>query len=571
MNNRAGDLRKTLIILILAAVAVLIYLVSIYQAYPVFQSTRLTDPLAEINSLFPLYYIAIALSALSIVVCLLWRIENKLIHIPLLMIFAVMLWLTPYCLTGLVRLGDSLWHVGISMDIPQVLQGEQLAFSEYGWGYPGSFIYHYSSVQILGIQPLTYIGNFPLLCLLLFVLLCYLLAAKVFNSRVALLSMLLAIPGLHYLQLHASPHTIGALLMLTGLLLLIQRGAVAKVIPIVIILISLSVVSHPTTPLLIAIFLAAALLTSVIYSRRIGRHQLMLAGLLIICFAGWFCWYYFHHALPWMTTETLYNKANPGSFEVGQRFLTGTPFIYRNIHSLNKGIYFLYAAAGVLGLIYTVAKDYTEKRSIKNWLSKLGGISRSEACLAISILPLVLLSFLLAEEAHVLIETGLTYIILALSCIIASVVIRWQLINRKAAPYFIALGVLFLTLTSPIVAYSIDAYSSIPKSEGAGLKFLSEEVPLNGKSVSIWLGNQLAFYPQPSFAQADFELLRNLKVEPDVAVFRNTGYYNAAMRSDFSFEYNSYTKYLAAVKSSRYDRIYSSPTFEVYSRDKGKQ
>jgi hypothetical protein len=354
--------------------------------------------------------------------------------------------------------------------------------------------------------------------------------------------------------------------MLTALLLLIQRSARAKVIPIVIILISLSVISHPTTPLLIAIFLAAALLTSVIYSRRIGRHQLMLAGLLIICLAGWFCWYYFHHALPWMTTETLYNKANPGSFEVGQRFLTGTPFIYGDIYSLNKGIYYLYAAAGLLGLVYTVAKEYIERRSIKKWLSSLGGVGRNEACLAISILPLVLLSFLLAEEAHVLIETGLTYIILAISCIIASVVMRWQLINRKAAPYFLALGVLFLTLTSPIVAYSIDAYSSIPKSEGEGLKFLSEEVPLNGKSVSMWQPNQLAFYAKLSSGQVDFKNFRKQNLEPDIAVFRNTGYYYTAMRIDLSFEDNDFTKNLARIESEKYDKLYSSPTYEIFAK-----
>ena len=257
-GSKNRDLTKTLIVLILAAVAALIYVVSVFLAYQVFQDTWLTDPLAEIHSLYPLYYIAIALAALSVVACVLWRVGNRCIHVLLLMLFAVMLWLTPYWLTSFVRLGDSAWHVGVAMNIPQVLDGEQTVFSNYGWDYPGSFIYHYSFVKILGIQPLTYIHLFPLLCALLFVILCYALVDRLFSSKVALLSMLMAIPGLHYLQLHASPHAIGALLMLTTLLLLTQRAAAVKVIPLAVILIGIIIFTHPTTPLLLTIFLAAA-------------------------------------------------------------------------------------------------------------------------------------------------------------------------------------------------------------------------------------------------------------------------------------------------------------------------
>lgn len=57
---------------------------------PGFQNTRLADPLAEIDSLFLLYYVAIALAALSDVACLIWRVGNKHLHILLLMMFAAM-------------------------------------------------------------------------------------------------------------------------------------------------------------------------------------------------------------------------------------------------------------------------------------------------------------------------------------------------------------------------------------------------------------------------------------------------------------------------------------------------
>jgi len=66
VKNKAEDRRKTAIILLLAAIAATIYLFSIKLAYPVFQNTRLVDPLAEIHSLPALYYIAIAIVAAPI-------------------------------------------------------------------------------------------------------------------------------------------------------------------------------------------------------------------------------------------------------------------------------------------------------------------------------------------------------------------------------------------------------------------------------------------------------------------------------------------------------------------------
>ena len=40
------------------------------------------------------------------------------------MMFAAMLWLTPYYLAGFVRLPDGPWHVGVAMSVPEVLDGE---------------------------------------------------------------------------------------------------------------------------------------------------------------------------------------------------------------------------------------------------------------------------------------------------------------------------------------------------------------------------------------------------------------------------------------------------------------
>ena len=580
MKEKTESHTKILIILILAVVAGLIYLLSISVAYPVFQNTRLIDPLAEMNSLFPLYYVAIALTALLGVGCLIWRIENKCLHIMLLSMFAVMLWFTPYYLAGFVRLPDVPWHVGIALQIPQVLGGDPVAFSGYAWSYPGSFIYHYTFLNILGMEPTSYISNFfPFLCLLLFVLLCYVLAAKLFSHKVAFLSMLIAIPGIHYIHLHPSPHTIGALLMLTALLLLTRRGAAAKIIAIMAIIII--VISHPTTPLLLSIFLAAALLTSTVYSRRIGRTQVALASVFLICFVGWFSWFSF--GPPWGdaaggaagttagstlgSTEYLYYMATLVKLGVVQEYLTGTPFIYGNIHNLNKGIYFLYAAAAILGILYIAARTYSGKRSIRNWVSKFGGLNRSEMLMAFSVLFLLVLTFLLAKGAHDLIETGLTYIILAVSCIIASVIVRLYRsgINRRIISSAVTVGVLFLTLSFHIVAYSIDAYSSFPESEEAGLKFLAADIPLDEKTIAANWAAHLALYIQSPLNQIEF-VSPYSEIQPDLVILRSTGYYYAAMRLDLTFENNRFNEYRKVIENSNYNLVYSNPSFVVYEK-----
>jgi hypothetical protein len=571
MEKREETRAKTLTVLILAVVGILLYSLAVWLAYPEFQSTRLDDPLAELHSLSPLYYVAIALAALSIVCCLVWRVGSTAVHLALLLVFAGMLWLTPYFLTGFVRLGDAPWHVGVGMRVTEVLDGASIPFTWYASHYPVSYVWHNVFVTTLGIEPSTYITLYPVACTTLFVLLCYCLVSRLFDGRVALLALLLAIPGLHYLQLHASPHTMGTVLMLAALLLLTMRVSSARVVPLVALLVGCMIAAHPTSPLLFAIFVGAALLAGVIYSRRIARSHVMLLALLLLCMGGWYLWYTFHPA--GIEGGGVAQMAAPGGLDVAAGFLTGTRFVYANIYSLNKGIYYLYALLAVAGVLYAVAGSYLKDKDVKLWLRTVGGLRRSETLLAISVLPLVLLTFLLAENAHELIESGLTYIILAASCVMASIAVRVQWPAPRLATVPALAVVVLLTLTHPVVAYSIDAYSSAPRSEKDGLEFLTSAVPMAGRSMVMFKDDQLSLLAGSGIDHTEFlhttdpyrpqfEALR-----PDIFVYRNTGYYYAAMRIDLSFEDNRFTTYRAAADRLEYDRVYSSPTFEVYLGD----
>ena len=103
------------------------------------------------------------------------------------------------------------------------------------------------------------------------------------------------------------------------------------------------------------------------------------------------------------------------------------------------------------------------------------------------------------------------------------------------------------------------------KTTKKGLEFLASEEPLEGKTVVGSTLHQLSFYPQADLEQTGFFRFDSAQgLEPDVVVFRKSGYYYSAMRIDLSFERNRYTEYKDKIEAEQYDRVYSSPTFEVY-------
>lgn len=571
MESGSENRSRALFVLVPCAIAAILWLLSLLSAYDDFQGTRLTDPLAEVHSLSPLYYAALVLAALACAGCFVWRVRSHAVHLVLLAVLAAVLWLTPYLIAGFVRLPDAPWHVGVARWMPEVLDGEPVMFANYAWDYPATFLYHYGFMELPSVGPLTYMVAFPAVSMLVFIVLCYALAARLFDGRVAFLSMLLAIPGLHYLQLHASPHALGALVMLTALLLLVAGKGAARVLPVVVVLAILVIVAHPTMPLLLSIFLAAALLVSALGLRRIGRAGVALAGLIALAFAGWFFWYSFHPGSHWKSAQEVYQNISPGQLGGGTDYVTGTKFIYGGIFALNKAVYFLYGAAGLLAVPLVAARAFLGGTGAGLPTRRLCGLGRSEAMLVVSIPPLLVLTFLLAGRSHVLIETGLTYLVIGISCVVASIAVRTGWTDRLPGRASVAVGALFLALTFPVVAYSIDAYSSFPKSEEAGLRFLAERGALNGKKIATTSVSQLALYDRSLLEGATFVEMNErggydlAETAPDLVAFRSTAYYYSAMRFDLSFEDNRYNRELDLIESSGYRKVYDSPTFQIYS------
>jgi hypothetical protein len=169
-----------------------------------------------------------------------------------------------------------------------------------------------------------------------------------------------------------------------------------------------------------------------------------------------------------------------------------------------------------------------------------------------------------------LLERGLTFAVLMAAASISRSITKssfWNRQNYCRCQLFPVALMSALAITYPVVAYSTEAYNSFPFSEKAGLDFLAHRVDLTGRTVAIPYEGQLAIY-EVDLSSTHFYVLHGPQIwnleylHPDVFVYRQTGYYNAAIRWDKSFEQNRYSQYEIDLRS--YNRIYYSHSFQIY-------
>lgn len=173
MRIEISNYRRTVIILLLATIAATIYIISLKVAYPIFQNTHLSNPLAELHSLFPLYYIAIIIMALSGALCFIFGIKNQGVHILILVLLAIMLWYTKYYLAGFTWEPDSARNLSVSLKIPEILNGYYFPNVEYGAEFPVPYILEYAIVGVSGASNAVYLHLIPFIFIIIFAILIY--------------------------------------------------------------------------------------------------------------------------------------------------------------------------------------------------------------------------------------------------------------------------------------------------------------------------------------------------------------------------------------------------------------
>ena len=545
-------------------------------------------PLGMINLLFPYFWVILVA---FITVCFLTfkqRDSPRWLHILLLAQLSLILYYTPFLLGGFSWSPDSLWHGGVADYLPSILSGSKLPLTEYAQSYPLSFLITYGIRGLFSIDIVTYtLYVFPPICTVLITTFAYQFSQRIFNNKTAFMAMLLVLPSLHYIEPHVSPFALGTVLLLASLVLLTYKGA--KAIVFSLLLIVAVTLTHPISPIFLGIYLSVALLVNLLsrensesfYSVAIfanlfhnGKHRISLINrnvlrlLLLLLFLGaiWYYWTVYQAAPNYIGVKTPVSKIFDLSFITNlvhtfEWTTSGQGFIYPQISQLSLFVYALFLV-GIITIFMSNLLKFLRHRE------KVGESIPSLLTLTLTAIGSGVMSYLLFSSSgeRFLLGRGLIFFLLMGSICIATYLAGDNIRKSNLKIAFAFVFVLFLVCTFPLISYSKEAYNTFTPSAEAGLIFLSENIDLSQKTLSMTSDQQLAAY-------ADLTKGLNLigfppdlsHQKPDVVVLRVNSYYLLSMRYDLSLTQNSYTRLCANLTDNQlYDKVYSNAEFEIY-------
>lgn len=546
-----------------------LWAILVLRLAPQFQNTADTDPLAMINVLFPFFWI-ILLAFVGVCFAAFVQSDSpRWLHMLLLGQFSLMLYFTPFLLSGFSWSPDSLWHGGVASYMPEVLSGGTVALSNYAQAYPFSFLTTYLVERVFGISVFTYtLYIYPIICTVLFSVLAYFFASRIFGPKAAFLAMLFTLPALHYVEMHVSPFSAGTIILLLPLILLTFESRLARVLSFLSIIVLVLV--HPISPIMLGVYFFSVVVVGFLFRRRArteaGAPAFSVLPYFLFISIVWFSWTAFYAMSVYLGVQI----AIASIFDFG--FLTrlfyasdfavgGAGFIYPWIHELSLVIYGLF-------LVLILLPGFKDVRRFIG--KKLDAAMYKRVSLSLASIIFAAMGFLLflSSGERFLLGRGLLFFIFMGSMVIATYFVdqapRW-----KRAKTILALSlVVFLVCTFPVVSYSKEAYNTFTPSANAGLSFLSSKVDLSQLSLSMSSSQQLASYVNLSEGL-------NLQSFPpslnssnsEVIAMRINGYFLISMRSDLSFTNNSFTRLSSYLdEEPGYNKIYSNARFEVYAR-----
>ena len=533
-----------------------------------FLNIRTADPMALAHTLFPTYWILLlAFFSLCIAVIVL-RIESKWVHLLLLMQISLMLYYTPFLISGFSQNPDTLWHAATGISISDVLSGKELFLSDYGAAYPLSFVCTCVLVNLTGASIFDFtLYIYPIFGAVITALLSYVLALKFLCGRDAFVSMLFALPALHYLQLNVSPRMSGFLLTMTAMILIcrFERKSTALALALTLALI----LTHPTSPLILAAFLLAVFVSRLI-ARRSQNPPITNSLLFIV--VGALCWALYFAALVWQPIAGGFSRILNLQFLKGLEYATefttfGGGFIYREISFLNQLVYLGLILLALAPFIVTACRRRFS-RSMPRIETKYN-VSEQKLIPIIYtflLIPMIYGISLITTQSYDQFQRALAFLIIMVSISIGSHSFLSRNAKSKSMKIALTLWLALIFLSYPIISYSKEAYNTFPPSEGEGMKFIASNIILDNRNLSMYAKQQLAAYI------SSIENLSIVKFPPDLnenspymVVLRSTAFYNLAMRRDRSFEDNRFIQLQNKInKNVLYDRVYSNPTFDIY-------
>ena len=565
-------LRKPSILALISILAFFSWGIMTIAAIPQFQNSAATDPLAMVNVLFP-QFIGLLLVYVGICFAVLLQTDSpRWLHMLLVGQFALMLYFTPFLLSGFSWSPDSLWHGGVAEYMPEVLSGSTSVLTQYGQSYPFSFLISYFMESVLGIGVFAYtLYIYPLISIIIISELAYTFAARMFNHKIALLSMLLTLPALHYFEPHVSPFSMGTILVFSALILLTFESRKAKALSFV--LIFFLTATHPISPIVFGIYLLSAMLVAFVFRRVANEDDYVPKTSLspIFFFLGliWFSWTVFY-AMPkyfgvQIAVQNVLNlKFLSKLFLASQFTVGGQSFIFPEVSELSLAIYAIFLLLFLIPFIWNSIRILFRRGKTQLTYRSYKLLTLSLAALAYAVLGYMLF---LSSGERFLLGRGLLFFIFMGSIVIATYLIGLRKIKSKVKTLLIFGLVAFLVCTFPLMSYSKEAYNTFTPSAGAGLSFLSANVNLSQENLSMAMDQQLASYADLSKGLKLVDFPPNMTLAPDVIALRINSYFVLSMRYDLSFQNNSYTRLSENLTVNPfYNKFYSNSKFEIYAR-----
>ncbi|MCL5877799.1 MAG: hypothetical protein M1540_08320 [Candidatus Bathyarchaeota archaeon] len=541
-------------------------------------------PLGMVYLLFPAYWLILAGFIATCFFVFRKPDTPRWLHIVLLAQFALMLYYTPFLLGGFSWSPDSLWHAGVADYMPSILSGSSVTLGDYAQSYPLSFMVTYGVESVFSLDVVTYtLYVFPPICIVLISSLAYFFASRISNKKTAFLSMLLALPALHYIEPHVSPFATGTVLLLASLVLLTYKGPKASVLSLL--LIVALVLTHPISPLFLGIYLSAAVIVNLFYRKHPAeqvyavpyinklsatsprRNVLRLTLLLLVLGAFWFYWTLYQASPNYLGVQATVSKVFDLTFLTNvasavQWTAGGQGFLYPQVSQLSLFIYAIFLVSVIAIFAFSFVDFLRHKKHAGQSTSLL-------LTLTLTAIGSGIMSYLLFASSgeRFLLGRGLIVFLLMGAVCVASYFAgsgKSGLIKTTVAFVLVA----FLVCTFPVIAYSKEAYNTFTPSAESGLVFLSENIDLSQETLSMTSDQQLAAYAdlRENLTLTGFPPDLN-KQKPDVIVLRVNSYYFLAMRYNMSLTNNSYTLLCENLtQNPLYDKVYSNSKFDIYRR-----
>ncbi|NLB74958.1 MAG: hypothetical protein GX799_00625 [Crenarchaeota archaeon] len=536
-----------------------------------------SNALAMIDVLFPYYWIIIGLFMTVCFFGFTLKERSRWLDIALLVQLAFMLFYTPFLMGGFSWSPDSLWHGGVGTYFPSVWEGLEYPLTQYCRSYPLSFLITFSAEQLLKVDIVTYtLYIFPPICIALISSLAYFFVSRIINKNTAFLTMLLALPALHYLEPHVSPFATGTVLLLISLILTTYKNAKAFALNMLVVL--ALVLTHPISPIFLGVYLFSVILVFLLtnVSFRLLKESLTshtfkptvrptLIILLVFLAIVWTLWTTYGAAPNYAGVEkSILNVVNlnflKNLISSMQWTTEGQGFIYPEISQLGLFVYAIFLG-GVLLTLFSSLFTLMSKRKIDHLT-----ITRIE--LAIAAIFSAVMSYLLFSSSgeRFLLGRGLIFLLIFGAACIATYFSGWIVNSTLKKKFPIYVLIFFLVCSFPVVAYSKESYNTFTPLAEEGLVYLTTEFDLSKHTLSMTSSQQLAAYADLSKDLKLVDFPPNMsRYEPDIVVLRLNSFYFISMRYDLSFTNNSYIElqeYL--LENSEYIRVFNNSQFEIY-------